>query len=182
MTDPPDTARPPVPPATPAAPPGNWRGPRQGFLAHTSRAVYGTIVATAVLAGTDATLDEWGPWHFLATLLITVVVLWFAEIYSDVLGDRSTDPLPTRIGRAADEHWAVLESAVPLGIPLLLGGLGVLDDTTAIWATLATAVVALGIWGGISAWQRGNGWPRTIGAGVMSALVGVIIIILKAWH
>lgn len=155
--------------------------PRRRFLAHTSRAVYGTIVATAVLASTAATLDTWGAWHFLATLIATVVVLWFAEIYSDVLGDPGSDSLRTRVRRAADEHWAVLESAIPLGIPLLLGGLGVLDEETALWTTLVVAVVALGVWGGLSVRQRGGSGLRMTGAAVASALIGVLIIILKSW-
>jgi hypothetical protein len=156
--------------------------PRRGFLAHTSRAVYGTIVATAVLASTAATLETWGAWHFLITLIATVLVLWFAEIYSDVLGDPSPDPLRARILRAADEHWAVLESAIPLGIPLLLGGLGVMGEESAVWITLIVAVVALAIWGGLSVRQRGGSPLRIAGASLASALIGVLIIILKSLH
>ena len=161
-------------PSPPSAP--------RGFLAHTSRAVYGTIVATAVIAAEASALEDWGPWEFLGTLFVTVVVLWFAEIYSDVLGDESTDPLRTRIHRAADEHWAVLECAVPLGIPLLLGGLGVLDEQTAVWCTLIVAVVALGVWGGLSARQRGGSRTRIVMGAGFSALIGIIIIVLKSWH
>ncbi len=161
-------------------PPG--AAPRRGFLTHTSRAVYGTIVATAVIASTAATLQTWGSWHFLLTLIATVLVLWFAEIYSDVLGDPRMDPLGTRVRRAADEHWAVLESAIPLGIPLLLGGLGIIDEERAVWATLIVAVVALAIWGGLSVRQRGGSRLRIAGAALASALIGVVIIILKSWH
>jgi len=157
--------------------------PRQrGFLGHTSRAVYGTIVATAVIAAEASTLQSWGPWEFLATLLVTVVVLWFAEIYSDVLGDATNAPLSARIRKAADEHTAVLEAAVPLGIPLLLGGIGVLDENTAVYACLSVAVVALGVWGGLSARNRGGGTLQVTTAAVFSALIGVVIIILKSLH
>jgi hypothetical protein len=154
----------------------------RGFLAHTSRAVYGTIVATAVIAAEASTLDSWGPWEFLATLLVTVVVLWFAEIYSDVLGDSADGTLRVRIRRAADEHTAVLEAAVPLGIPLLLGGLGVLDETAAVYTCLCVAVVALGIWGGLAARNRGGGSMQVTSAALFSALIGVVIIILKSLH
>jgi hypothetical protein len=164
-------------------PPASARSTRpRGFLAHTSRAVYGTIVATAVLAGTNAIVEQWGAWHLLGTLSVTLVVLWFAEVYSGVLGDASPDSLGTRIARAADDHWGVLESGVPLGIPLLLGGLGVFAVTTALWITFIVAVVALAVWGGIAAWQRSGSWARTIGAGVLSSFIGAIIIILKAGH
>lgn len=158
--------------------------PRQyrGFLAHTSRAVYGTIVATAVLAAEAAALTDWGPWRFLSTLAVTVLVLWFAEVYSDVLGDTTTDPFRVRLARAGDEHWAVLEAAVPLSIPLILGGIGVLSDENAVFATLLVAVGALGMWGGIASRQRGSRWPQVAVATVASALIGVVIIVLKSWH
>jgi hypothetical protein len=159
------------------------RPPHQrGFLGHTSRAVYGTIVATAVIAAEASTLESWGPWEFLATLLVTVVVLWFAEIYSDVLGDTADTPLSARIRHAAEEHTAVLEAAVPLGIPLLLGGLGVLDETTAVYTCLSVAVLALGAWGGLSARNRGGGTLQVTSAALFSALIGVVIIILKSLH
>ena len=156
--------------------------PYRGFLAHTSRAVYGTIVATAVVAAEAAALSEWGCWRFLSTLVVTVLVLWFAEIYAEVLGDSSTDPFRVRVTRAASEHWAVLEVAVPLSIPLILGGLGVLSSENAVLGTLLVAVVSLGTWGGITARQRGGDWPQVLFAVGASALIGVIIILLKSWH
>ena len=155
--------------------------PARGFLGDTSRAVYGTIVATAVLAAEAAALSHWGPWQFLSTLVATVLVLWFAEVYSDVLGDTTTDPFRMRLARAGTEHWAVLESAVPLAIPLILGGIGVLSEDNAVFATLLVAVGALAIWGGFASRQRGSSWPQVVVAAVASALIGVIIILLKSW-
>ena len=155
--------------------------PARGFLGDTSRAVYGTIVATAVLAAEAAALSHWGPWQFLSTLVATVLVLWFAEVYSDVLGDTTTDPFRMRLARAGNEHWAVLESAVPLAIPLILGGIGVLSEDKAVVATLLVAVGALAIWGGFASRQRGSSWPQVVVAAVASALIGVIIILLKSW-
>ena len=81
-----------------------------------------------------------------------------------------------------DEHTAVLEAAVPLGIPLFLGGIGLIDETVAVYACLGVAVVALGVWGGLSARNRGGGTPQIISASVFSALIGVVIIILKSLH
>ncbi len=161
---------------TPSTPP-----PARGFLGDTSRAVYGTIVATAVLAAEAAALSHWGPWQFLSTLVATVLVLWFAEVYSDVLGDTTTDPFRMRLARAGNEHWAVLESAVPLAIPLILGGIGVLSEDNAVFATLLVAVGALAIWGGFASRQRGSSWTQVVVAAVASALIGVIIILLKSW-
>lgn len=152
------------------------------FLSHSSRAVYGTIVATAVLAGTDIAIAEWSSGQFLATVVLTLVVLWFAEIYAHAIGDEGDTRLGDRIRSAANEHWAVLEPAVPLGIPLLLGALGVLDEATSVLVTFLVAIAALGIWGGMAAHQRGALPLRVAGAAVLSACIGVLIIILKTWH
>lgn len=156
--------------------------PRRRFTSNTSLAVYATIVATAVLAGTDDLEPGWTSWQLLITLVGTLVVLLFAEVYSDVLGDPSSDRLRVRVRRATGYRWPVMEPAVPLGIPLLLGGLGVLSDEAAVWATLVVAVGFLAVGGAATARLRGRPWHRVALAGVVSALVGVVIIILKAWH
>jgi hypothetical protein len=44
------------------------------------------------------------------------------------------------------------------------------------------AIVALGIWGGMAARQRGSTPSRVVAAAVISALIGVIIIILQTGH
>lgn len=152
------------------------------FLAHSSRAVYGTIVATAALAATDVAFDEWDSWQFLGTLVVTLVVLWFAEVYSHAIGDQDDHGLGERIREAANEHWAVLEPVVPLGIPLVLGGLGLVSAGLALTLSLFVGVVALGVWGGLATIDRGSTVPRAVGAGVVSACIGIIIIVLKTWH
>ena len=53
---------------------------------------------------------------------------------------------------------------------------------TLIEILVVLAIVALGIWGGMAARQRGSTPSRVVAAAVISALVGVIIIILKTWH
>lgn len=156
--------------------------PRRRFTANTSLAVYATIVATAVIAGTDDLEPGWSSWQLLLTLVGTLLVLFFAEVYSDVLGDPSPDSLRARMRRAAGNRWPVMDPALPMGIPLLLGGLGIITDEAAVWATLAVAVGFLAVGGAATARLRGRPWHRVAVAGVVSALVGVVIIILKAWH
>ncbi len=153
---------------------------QHGFLTHTSRAVYGTIVATAVIAAEASALTGWRSEHFLVVLIATVLILWFAEIYANVLTDHSGDGLRVRIRTASGSEWAVVQCAVPLGIPFLLGMLGIINDETAVWASLIVAVVALGTWGGIASYQRGRPARRVVLAVLLSAAIGVLIIILKA--
>lgn len=165
----------------PVAQPEPTTTPRRRFTSNTSLAVYATIVATAVIAGTDDIVPEWTSWQLLATLVSTLVVLLLAEVYSDVLGDPSPDALRVRLRRATEHRWPVLEPAVPLGIPLLLGGLGVISDEAAVSSALIVAVAFLGLGGAATARLRGRPWHRVAIAGVASAAIGMIVIILKAW-
>lgn len=156
--------------------------PRRRFASTTSLAIYATIVATAVVAGTNDIEPGWTAWQLLITLVAALVVLYFAEVYSDVLGDPSPDPLRRRVHRAAISRWPVTEPLVPMGLPLLLGGLGVISDELAVLASLLVAVASLGIGGTVAARLRGRAWPRAVASGVVGALVGMAIVSLKAWH
>ena len=139
-------------------------------------------MASAVLAGTDVAIEQWSSGDFLVTLIVTLVVLWIAEVYSDVLGDMRDDPVRVRFRRAAGENWPLLEPIIPLGIPLLLGFLGIISEATSVLLTLLVAIVALGTWGGIAAHQRGGSRWHVAAAVAVSALLGLIIIILKTFH
>ncbi len=164
----------------PASAPQPTTTPRRRFTSNTSLAVYATIVATAVIAGTDDLEPGWSSWQLLIALVSTLVVLMFAEVYSDVLGDPSPDTLRERLRRSVSYRWPVLDPLVPRGIPLLLGGLGIIDDDAAVWATLGVAVAFLAFGGTTTARLRGRPWHRALLAGMVSALVGVVIIVPQA--
>ncbi len=155
---------------------------RAGFFRHTARAVYGTIISCAVLASAASAEENWGAGEFLVTILSAAVVLWIADIYADILADTSADPFRVRLTRAADNELAVLQSVVPVSVPLILGMLGVLSENQAVYGSLIVGVVALATWGGLAARQRGSHPVMVAGAAVCSALIGMTIIILKTWH
>ncbi len=81
-----------------------------------------------------------------------------------------------------EQELAVLQSVVPVSVPLVLGMLGVLSENQAVYGSLIVGVVALTTWGGLAARQRGSHPVMVVGAAVCSALVGMTIIILKTWH
>lgn len=154
---------------------------RAGFFHHTARAAYGTIIACAVLASAANLEEDWGSGHFLVTVISAAVVLWIAGIYTDVLADGSTTPFRVRLARAADAELAVLQSVVPVSVPLILGMLGVLSEDQAVYGSLIVGVGALATWGALAARQRGSRPVMVAGAALFSALIGMIIIILKTW-
>lgn len=154
---------------------------RLGFFRHTARAVYGTIIACAVVASAADFEEDWGSGNFLVTMISAAVVLWIAGIYALILADTSTDPFRVRLARAADDELAVLQSVVPVSVPLILGMLGVLSEDQAVYGSLIVGVGALATWGALAARQRGSHPVMVAGAALFSALIGMIIIILKTW-
>jgi hypothetical protein len=104
--------------------------------------VYGTIVVMgALVAGSKGEAD---PAHLGAIVTGTVVVLWLAHVYSDALGETITRG--RRLDRQELTDVARRELAIPLAAvapvgSLVLGAVGVLRETTAIWIAL---VIGLG--------------------------------------
>jgi hypothetical protein len=113
-----------------------------------SGTVYGTVIVMATIAagskgGLSASV-------LLATMVTTVLVLWIAHVYSAGLEEsiqrgRRLD-WPEFAGVARHE-WSIALAALPPGIPLLLGALGVLESSTAAWLALAAGIVVLGTQG-----------------------------------
>lgn len=111
--------------------------------------VYGTIMVLAALtAGAKAFQDDL--WELGAVVTTTVVVLWFAHVYSHGLGES------LELGRrltleelgsiARRELSIVLAAALPLAF-LLLGAMGVFEGRTAIWLAFGVGVATLTVQG-----------------------------------
>ena len=85
-------------------------------------AIYGTIIATAVVAG----LGEAGSVsseRALAILLGTGAVIWAAEVYSSLLAGRIRRRRTSRddVSRVMSREWPVFLASLPLTVPLVLG-------------------------------------------------------------
>lgn len=147
----------------------------------TEQGVYGIILVTAVIASAGGQ----GAAHALLVVGVTLAVFWAAHVYAGTVAEHGTLDgevvgLRTAMGRSVvRSRGLVLAGAIP-AIPLVLGTLGLLRDTPAIWASLWVAVALLGILG-YAAYNRKRAplYMRIIGA-VCTASFGVVIIIAKA--
>jgi hypothetical protein len=106
--------------------------------------VYGTIVTMGALAAGSHT--ETDPWRLAVAVGATVVVLWIAHVYSHALAE--TIATGHRLDRAEFADVARRELSIPLAavgpiIALVLGALGVLRETTAVWIALGIGVATL---------------------------------------
>jgi len=100
-------------------------------------AIYGTILATSVVAGLSegGTVDK-GP---AALVVITSsLVFWLAHVYAGVLGHHlqlGHGFRWSRVGAIARHEWPILASGIPPAIVLALGTIGLFERDPASRAT-----------------------------------------------
>jgi hypothetical protein len=146
-------------------------------------AIYGTIVATAVVSGIDASSRDSSAWRAFWLLLASGVFFWAAHVYAFLLADRIQGHHRTRredIGRVMSREWPLLQSSVPLAVPLALGWLGILSSDAALGLAMLVGVATLVAWGVAFSRREGYGLAGIAGAASTNALVGMTIIGLKA--
>src|SRR5215207_9669318 len=154
-------------------------GRRSPNLAGT---IYGTIIATTVVAGLDEATSVSAA-RALGILLGTGVVIWAAQVYATVIANYIQGHRGTKAGdvsRVAFREWPVFQASLPLALPLILGWTGVLGTETAIGlATLVGAAALIG-WGINLARRKGLGRAGIAGVATANAVIGLFIIGLKA--
>jgi hypothetical protein len=107
--------------------------------------IYGTILVLAVIvAGAKAFEHEAG--HIAGLVAVTVVVFWLAHVYADALAhavayDQHLSLADLR--RIAHREASMLEAAVPPLLALLLGAVGIVSTTLAVWVAFGLGLVVL---------------------------------------
>lgn len=168
-----------VQPAASAAKPGFARS------VVSESAVYGVILVSAMVIVTgqksDASLDV-----FLK-VLGTVLVFWIAHVFADVVAgfgaSDAEDSVSVRklIAHGVQNSWGLLAAAlIPLCV-ILLGAIGVLSDDAAVWAALSIDVVLLGVLGYLAVARRTRRQGPRIGGALLTAGLGVAIMLMKAF-
>lgn len=147
--------------------------------------IYGLIlvsglIATSGSAGASAL-------HTLIFTAVTVIVFWLAHLYAGVVAahgsvrpDGTIQGLRASIRHAVQRSRGLLASALLPAIALLLGTLGVLEDTTAIWISLWIVVGVLALLGYLAYQRKGAKLHMCLIGAVTTASFGIVIIIAKA--
>jgi hypothetical protein len=142
-------------------------------------AIYGTIAAMAVVAGT-ASSPAHGKTLYLT--VATLFVFWVAHVYAQALSHhlRGATRLDWTIVRTAmAEEWPLIEGPLPLLVVLALGHFGVFEERTAIRLALWLGVANLVAWGIAYARRRQWRWHTAITAGAVNGLLGMLIVLLE---
>jgi hypothetical protein len=152
---------------------------RRPFTHDTAGAIYGTIAAMAVIAGTSADPSHARPLRLTAA---TLFVFWLAHVYAQALSHhlRGAKRLDWSVVRTAmAEEWPLLEGPLPLLGVLALGALGVLDDHRSISLALWLGVAQLVAWGILYARRQRWRWLTAVTAGAVNGLFGLLIVLLE---
>jgi hypothetical protein len=143
--------------------------------------VYGTIVVMGAITAGSA--SETNASHIAEIVAATVIVLWIAHVYSDGLAESVA--LGRRLDRAefvsvARRELSIALAAVGPVAVLVLGALGVLRESRAIWLALAIGVATLAVQGVRYARLEHVGRGGTFVVVLVNVLLGLAIVLLKA--
>lgn len=155
---------------------GGW------WMLVSPQTIYGTIIVSAVIVAAD----DWKSDLEVFTLtLATIVMVWVAHIFSELVAGAHTKVQPSPNVREVVAHAMVhsvgllLAAIVPLLI-LLVGASGLIGDYTAYFVALTAAVVSLAVVGWFTFVRRGSPWPIRIAGAAGTALMAALVIFLKS--
>jgi len=144
--------------------------------------VYGTIVVMATItAGSHGPGTD--PWRLAIVVAVTVVVLWIAHVYSHALAESLQRG--RRLDRAELASVTTRELAIPAAAiapiaALVLGGLDVVREQTAVWVALGIGVATLTVEGArYAALERMSRTGTFVSVG-LNVFLGLVIVSLKA--
>lgn len=149
----------------------------------TPELIYGTIIVSAVIvvAEGDATDAE-----IFGISLVTMLVFWASHVFAVAVATHGKTDEGQEIGlRAAfrtalSRSYGLLYSALIPLIFLILGALGLFDESTAYYCSLWSGTVILALLGWMAFADRGSNWFIRILGALGTAFFGVLVILLKA--
>ncbi|MGZ4256822.1 MAG: hypothetical protein ACXVRE_03565 [Gaiellaceae bacterium] len=132
---------------------------------------------------TAAYASQKDPWKLATTVAGAVFVLWIAHVYAHTLSEAVAEgrqKLHAMGSIARRELGIVLAAAGPIAA-LVLGAIGVLDETTAVWVALGVGLFTLGAEGVRFARLEGFGRGGTLAATGVNVALGLFVVALKVF-
>ena len=143
----------------------------------------GAVHGTAICAALIATVEERS--KLMTTVVAvpaTLLVYWLAFSYAHFLAQGISAESPSLLRglrHSLAEEFSIVESAMlPLVVLLVLVAAGVPLEAD-VWISLGSAVAMMFGWGMLAAGRSGHSGRASVGIGLISALVGALIIVLK---
>jgi basic membrane lipoprotein Med (substrate-binding protein (PBP1-ABC) superfamily) len=162
-------------------------GPVRRFVAthlgsrQVSRVIYGAIIGLALVVGLEA--HPPAPSVVIATLLGTAVAVALAEMYSEVVGFETGERRKASLSQVRHLGADVVAVAFGIAFPgvfFVLAAAGVLENDAAFRAAKWTGLGLIGLYGFAGARLSGAGVLVSVMHAVGVALIGALLIALKA--
>ena len=144
-------------------------------------AIYGQIVVTSTLGavGLDESLQ---PIAILLSLLATMLMLWIAHVYSELIAERvrmARKLEAHEVAAAAAADWPLVQAIAPAAVALLPAAFGVWSRDTGVDVGLAFGILSLFGWGVVIGRRSSFTWPRTLMVAAFSGTLGIAIVALE---
>ena len=160
---------------------GRSASPSERRRAQAISAIYGAVLATAVIAALSEDSGA-GPLELVAATLNTSLVFWLAHVFARFVGERASDwdaaewhSLPQLLLQEIPMVAAALLPAAVLG----LAQLDLLSRDDAVTIALGSGVLELSVWGAIAGYHERWG-PRGVALGTaVATALGLLMVFLK---
>ena len=143
--------------------------------------IYGTIVALSVIVAGGRGYPH-SPVRIAVLVAVTCTVFWIAHVYAHALGHTVAHGERISLGELktiARREASIIQAAVPPMVALLLGAVGLVRESVAIWAAFVLGLAVLGIEGLIVARVERLGWFATTLVVAANLALGLFLVALK---
>ncbi len=145
-------------------------------------AIYGTILASTVVAALGHSPEKLE--KSILIVVVTSAVFYLAHVYSLVVAARMVARrhlTAAEVRAIAAAEWPMLQSSVPILVPLLLGAFGWISRDTASYLAVGVGIGALFVYGVLLGVREGRGALSILLNALIVGSFGVLILLLKVF-
>ena len=141
--------------------------------------ITGTIVSAAAITAAAGHLEET---KLVLTVFGTAFIYWLAHLHARTLGDAVKHHKHPReaLRESLAETWPILAATVLPAVILILVQLVGGTIRTAAWCAIIACMALLTLYSFVAARRGGLSTARSIGSATIGALLGLLVIALKA--
>ena len=147
-----------------------------------SGAIYGSVLAASVVAGTSPGEDFASPAELAILLIATGLVFWLAHVYAELFGGSIHGPHRmawVNVRHIAAAEWPIAAAGVPPTLAALAGVIFGLSDVNTSWLCLIVSIVGMTAWAVAAAMTANVGGHLIFLSGLIALSFGAVIIVLK---
>jgi hypothetical protein len=156
------------------------RGQKHDPAEFYAAAIYGSILAAAFI--TVFREEHASPQTVALSVIGTMAVFWIAHVWSSLLGEQIHHGSRINFGQVktiARAEWPLIEASLAPVVALLLGWIGVIDESKAEDLALAVCVLQLFAWGLYVGHRAYDSWYAVALSGLVNGLLGLLVVSLE---